>query len=218
MLRFFVGSTLVLFAAILPTDVPADRWGLSDDNRSLLEQLSRPKEMTDEEKGRLEQETERFEQGLQNVRNVERMMDEKRASLAKIGLTFEISSFSGSRLLAACLIGETGKAYMYDPKKQATAQTTGFVDEGEFAKAAALAKSIGHSEWRPQQTGYDFGVVAWTVSFDARTTLLQISGDYLGALPDPRVRELVILIDGWCPNAQEIRSRDLPAFAGRFRP
>jgi hypothetical protein len=52
-----------------------------------------------------------------------------------------------------------------------------------------------------------FGAIAWTMSFDGRRTLVQMAGDYVGAHPDPRVEELVKLLDGWCPYAPEIRSR-----------
>jgi hypothetical protein len=131
------------------------------------------------------------------------MLAEQRASLANVGLTFEFSAVDGwlspmgPHLRAACLIGETGKLYMFDVK--AAAQATGVVDEHEFSRATNLAESLGHVEWWPQRAAYDVGVIAWIMSFDGSRTLLQIRGDYVGALPDPRVGELVKLIDGWCP-------------------
>jgi hypothetical protein len=228
MLRLFVGFTLILFAATSATGTSADGWRLFDGDRSLLEQLAHPRGLTDQEKERLEDfspipqayDRKRQEKSLllqqQNVRDVERMMEEKRASLDNVGPTFEIGTFggglTGSHLSKACLIGEAGKVYMYDAEKDARAQTTSAVDEREFLKAVYLAKSLGHAKWQPQMIGADFGITQWTMFFDGTRTLLQVTGDYFGALSDPRVEELVKLIDGWCPNAQEIRSQFRPAY------
>jgi hypothetical protein len=80
-------------------------------------------------------------------------------------------------------------------------------NEGAFLRAAALVRSIGHADWRPREVASDFGAVIWTMSFDGRTTLLQIAGDYLGRSSRPRAGVLVTMIDGWCPNDGEIRSQ-----------
>jgi len=211
MLRVLVGLPVLVLAAILALRALGDSGSFVDDERSLLEQLLQPQEPAASGNERLRLEDESRQRLEQNTLNIERMLVEKRASLAEVGPTFEISAFggglTGSHLSMACLIGETGKVYMYDVRRDAGAQMTSVVDEGEFSRAASLAKSLGHVEWRPQRVVYDFGVSAWTMSFNGKTTLLQVAGDYGGALPDPRASELVKLIDGWCPHAQEIRSR-----------
>jgi hypothetical protein len=229
MVRFVIGLTLLLLAAALPLRAPARSEPLVDDGGSLLErqleQLLHHRQPTEEEQERLRQDEENRKRLQENALELERMLAERRASLAEIGPTFAITSVDGwlsdlgPHLRAACLVGAAGKLYLYDVTKDAAARMTGVVDQREFSKAVDLAKSVGHVEWQPQPATYDFGVIAWTMSMEGRRTLLQMGGDYVGALPDPRIGELVRLIDGWCPYAPEIRSRlELPAFEGRPRP
>jgi hypothetical protein len=103
---------------------------------------------------------------------------------------FEISEFGspfdGAHLRVACLIGETGKVYTYDTSKDAGSQMTDVVSEPQFLQATKLAKSLGHVEWQPRSVADDIGIIRWIMSFDGKTTLLQVAGDYGGALPDPR--------------------------------
>jgi hypothetical protein len=215
-LRLVIGMTLLLFAATLPLRAPARSEPL-DDNRSggdlieQVEQLFHPRQPTAQEIERRRQEDENGLRLQENALELERMLDEKEASLANVGPTFRISEvtggLSGVYLRKACLIGETGKAYMYDVGQDAAAQANASVNEREFSQAVDLAKSLGHVEWRPLSFTSDVGVVAWTMSLDGRRTLLQIGGEYVGALPDPRVGELVKLIDRWCPYVPEIRRR-----------
>jgi hypothetical protein len=228
MLRFLVGLALLLLAATLPLRALASGEPVVDDGGSLLEQLeelSRPRQPTAEEIERRRQEEENTRRLQENALELYRMLTEKEASLAEIGPTFAITwvdgwqSDLGPYLRAACLVGATGKLSMYDVRKDAGAQATGVVYEREFSKAVDLAKSVGHVEWRPHRATYHFGVIAWTMSFDGMRTLVQMAGDFVGAHPDPRVEELVKLIDGWCPYAPEIRSRlELPFWEGRPRP
>jgi hypothetical protein len=231
MLRFLIGLTLLLLVATMPLRVLAgdepvvDEGGNRPDLKQQLQELLHPRQPTADEIERRRQEEESRRALQQNALELERMLAEQRASLAEMGPTFAVTwvdgwqSNLGPYLRAACLVGATDKLYMYDVRKDAAAQATGVVDEREFSKAVDLAKSVGHVEWRPQQATYHFGVIAWTMSLDGRRTLLQMGGDYVGALPDHRVGELVKLIDGWCPYAPEIRSRlELPFWEGRQRP
>jgi hypothetical protein len=216
MLRFLIGFTLLLLAVTLPlyalargeplsASSPPDLW-------PQLDQLLHPREPTDEEKQHRHQEEEDRKRLQQNALSLERMLAEKRASLANVGPTFEFSmvdgwlSPMGPYLRAACLIGATGKIYTYDVRKDAAAQTAGFVDEREFSQAVDLARSVGHVEWRPRAVTTDIGVVAWSMSLDGRRIWLQVAGVHVGAHPDIRVGELVKLIDSWCPYVQESRS------------
>jgi hypothetical protein len=212
MLRFIIGLILLLLTVAFPVGALADSEPLDNADRNLtegFEQLLHPRHPSEEENERLRLEEEYRQHEEQKALELKRMLVEQRAFLAHVGPTFEVSSFGGGRLhlLAACLIGESGKKYLYDPGEDTAAQATSMVDEREFSKAANLAKSIGHVKWQPQPATADFGVVVWTMSFDGRTTLLQIVGDYLGTLPDPQVGELVKLIDDWCPYAGEIKLR-----------
>ena len=149
------------------------------------------------------------------------MLAEQNASLAKVGPTFAITWVDGwqADLRAACLVGATGTSYFYDVREDPAAQMTGVVSEREFSKAVGLAKSIAHVEWHPHHATENFCSIAWTMLLDGRITMLQHAGDLVGAHPDPQVKELVKLIDGWCPYPPEIRSRlELPFWEGRQRP
>jgi hypothetical protein len=230
MSRFLVGLTLLLLAATMPVRASAGGEPVVDGGNLLdlklqLEELLHPRQPTAEEIERRRQEEESRRALRQNALELERMLAEKRTSLAEMGPTFALTWFDGYQsdlgphLRAACLVGATGKLYMYDVRKDAAAQATGVVDGREFSKGVDLAKSVGHMEWRPDSATYHFGTIAWTMSFDGRTSPLQIAGDYVGAHPNPQVAELVKLIDSWCPYAPEIRSRlELPFWEGRQRP
>lgn len=161
-LRFVNGLILLLLAATLPLRAPA-RGEPFHDNRSggdlieAVEQLLHPRQPTAEEIERRRQEDENRWRLQENALELERMLAEKEASLANAGPTFRISEVTGylspmrlgSYLRKACLIDETGKAYMYDMGQGAAAQAIASVNEREFSQAVALAKSLGHVEWRP---------------------------------------------------------------------
>jgi hypothetical protein len=161
----------------------------------------------DEDRKRAEESWQReASDGLELQR---RLMDQ-RAALGRAGPAFEIASYGGlgfSHWMVACLIGDNGKVYLYHPKNEAAVQTAGVVDEREFARAAGLARAIGHQKWQPAPVTADFGNVVWQMSFDGRTTLLQVVGDYVGDHPDSRAGQLVQLIGRWCPYTPEIMSR-----------
>jgi hypothetical protein len=232
MRRFLVGLTLLVFAITLPLHGPArgEHELTPELYLKLLEQLHLwhgTEAEREEELKRLWEERKRREQHDMEVRH----MHEKMQSLAEVGPTFVFWAFDGSHplhdLRAACLVGDTGKIYIYDFKKDG-AQAPGVVDGREFSKAVDLAKSLEHVEWRPVLARAlehaDISRIrlkwdVWHVLLDGRIIPLQIAGDYVGAHPNPQAAELVKLIDGWCPYAPEIRSRlEQPAFEGRPRP
>jgi hypothetical protein len=243
MLRFLIGLTLLLLAAAMPLRALAgaepvvEDGGNLPDLRPLLEELLRgrplpfeqqqlhPRQPAAEETERRRQEEESGRRLLQNVMERDRVY-EKIQSLAELGPTFVFEAVDGShplqRVRAACLVGETGKIYMYDFKKDG-AQAPGVVDGREFSKAIDLAKSLEHVEWRPVlartlENGADIRELKWYV-VDGRSIPLQVAGDYVGADPNPQAAEVVKLIDGWCPYAPETRSRlEMPAFEGHPRP
>ena len=218
MSRFVIGLTLLLLAATMPVRAfaggePVVDGGSLPDLRLQLEELLHPRQPTAEEIERRRQEEESRRALQQNAVELERMLDEQRASLMEMGPTFALTWFDGYQsdlgphLRGACLVGATGKLYMYGVRKDAAAQATGVVDGREFSKGVDLAKSVGHMEWRPDSATYHFGTIAWTMSFDGRISPLQIAGDYVGAHPNPEVAELVKLIDSWCPYTPEIESQ-----------
>jgi hypothetical protein len=228
MSRFLVGLTLLVSAITLPLHAPALGEPPAADNgtpdlRQQLEELLHRWHPTETERRHWEEERKRV---LQNVMERDRVY-EKVQSLAKVGPTFVFEAVDGlhplQRVRAACLVGETGKIYMYDFKKDG-AQASSVVDGREFSKAVDLAKSLEHVEWRPVlartlEDVADIRELKWYVLLDGRSIPLQIAGDYMGAHPNPQVAELVKLIDGWCPYAPKIRSRlERPAFEGRPRP
>lgn len=228
MLRFLIGLTLLLLAAAMPLRALADGEPPAADNglpdlRQQLEELLHRWHPTETERGHWEEERKRL---LRMVMERDRIY-EKMQSLAEVGPTFVFEAVDGlhplQRVGAACLVGETGKIYVYDFKKDG-AQAPNVIDGREFSKAVDLAKSLEHVEWRPVlartlKDVADFHVLNWYVLLDGRRIPLQIAGDYVGAHPNPQVAELVKLIDGWCPYAPKIRSRlELPFWDGRQRP
>src|SRR5215470_4640142 len=178
MLRFLIGSTLLLLAAAmtLRAEPVVHDGGNLPDLKPLLEELLRPQQPTAEkaERRRLEDENRRRLQ--RNALELEHMLTEQNTSLAKVGPTFAITWVNGwqSDLRAACLVGATGTSYFYDVRKDPTAQTTGVVDEREFSKAVDLAKSIGHVEWLPHHATDRLDNIAWTMTLDGKITLLQL--------------------------------------------
>jgi hypothetical protein len=126
------------------------------------------------------------------------------------------------RVRAACLVGETGKIYMYDFKRtvpKLLAWSIGMSSRNEFSKAVDLAKSLEHVEWRPilartPEHVANIRKLTWYVLLDGRRSIpLQIAGDYVGAHPNPQVAELAKLINihayagiyylRWCSKIQE---------------
>jgi hypothetical protein len=211
---FSLDRPLLLFAAAMPlrAEPVVDDGGNLPDFKPLLEELLRPQQPTAVEAERRRLEEENRGRLQQNAQELEHMLAEQNASLAKVGPTFAITWVDGwqADLRAACLVGATGTSYFYDVRKDPAAQTTGVVNEREFLKAVDLAKSIGHVEWHPHHATENFSSIAWTMLLDGRITILQHAGDLVGAHPDPQVKELVKLIDGWC--------LDLPFWEGRPRP
>lgn len=235
MLRFLVGVTLLISAITLSSHAPArgeppaaDN-GLSDLRQQLEGKRSFSPPLTLEGLlHRTEEETERQWKRLQQNVMERDLIYEKMLSLARVGPTFGFEAVDGlhplQRVRAACLVGETGKIYMYDFEKDG-AHTFGVVDWREFSKAVDLAKSLEHVEWRPVPArtlkhvdGKNIRELIWYVLWDGRNIPLRIAGDYVGAHPNPQVAQLVKLIDGWCPYS-EIRSRlELPSFEAVPRP
>src|SRR5258708_3358878 len=99
MVRFVIGLTLLLLAAALPLRAPARSEPLVDDGGSLLErqleQLLHHRQPTEEEQERLRQDEENRKRLQENALELERMLAERRASLAEIGPTFGITSVDG---------------------------------------------------------------------------------------------------------------------------
>jgi hypothetical protein len=222
MLRFLVGLILLISAVTLPPHAAArgeppaaSDDGLSDHIKHGLEDLLHPRQPTEEETERLRREQEDemryWRRKAQIGRELRHALDEQREYLAHVGPAFELTSvggiLSGWSPMKACLIGEAGNVYVFDAERGPSGEAAGAIDQVAFSKAAILARSIGHVKWRPQRYGTHFGGVQWQMSFDGRTTLLDVVGDLVGAHPDPRADELVKLIGDWCPNAAEIRSR-----------
>src|SRR5579871_2675801 len=158
MLRFLVGLTLFLLLVTMPPGAVAGGEPVVDGGGSLpdpgqqleqqLEELLHRWHPTEAEHRRQEEERKRL---LQNIVERDRVY-EKMQSLAEVGPTFVFEAVDGvhplQRVRAACLVGETGKIYMYDFEKDG-AQAPGVVDGREFSKAVDLAKSLEHVEWRP---------------------------------------------------------------------
>jgi hypothetical protein len=139
------------------------------------------------------------------------MYSEQRAALTGIDPMFEFrvlgSALGGGALVTSCLIGKDRQAHIYVIDMDAGAQTTSPVSQRDYERAANLAKSLGHVKWQPRIAGADLGVSQWIMSFDGASTVLEVTGDFMGVLPDSRASELVKLIDGWCPYAEEARLR-----------
>jgi hypothetical protein len=226
MLRFVIGLILIVPTITLPHspargEPPAADNGLLDLRQQLEELLHRS------QPAEAERHQEEWNRLWQNVMERDRVYD-KMLSFAEVGPTFVFEAVDGlhplQRVRASCLVGETGKIYMYDFEKDG-AHTFGVIDWHEFSKAVDLAKSLEQVEWRPVPArtlkhvdGKNIRELIWHVLLGGRNIPLQIAGDYVGAHPNPQVAELVKLIDGWCTYS-EIRSRlELPSFEAHPRP
>jgi hypothetical protein len=213
MLRFLIGLTLLVTAITLPLHGPASgEQELTPELYLKLQELLQRRHLTEVER---EAERKRLEEGRKRLEQHDmesRHAYEKMQSLAEVGPTFLFWAFDGLHplhdLMAACLVGDTGKIYIYDFKKDG-AQAPGVVDGREFSKAVDLTKSLEHVEWRPVLARAlehaDISRIrlkwcVWHVLLDGRHIPLQFAGDYVGA--NPQAAELVKLINGWCPYAQ----------------
>jgi hypothetical protein len=220
MLRFLIGLTLLVFAITLPLHGPARVY--EDTPPELyLNLLERLHPLTEAERYQVRK---RLEERLEEART-RRLQDDmerdrvygKMRSLAEVGPTFVFDAVDGlllvGRVKAACLVGETGKIYMYDLRKD-EAQAPSVADGREFSKAVDLAKSLepDRLEWRPVPAGVlEYGglrQLKWYVLLDGRPIPVQIADDYVGAHPNQQAAELVKLINRWCPYARRSGSHE----------
>jgi hypothetical protein len=224
MLRSLVGLVLFLSAAGLSLQAADGGQCLRhdlDDSRSLLERLSSPRELTEQEKQCLERENQRREEESRrldenrkrvedNVLRIERMAKERTSASADAGVTFEFKAYTtgpGSHFIAACLIDNTGKVHTFDSAEDPDSQAVMLVDERDYLKAIDLAKSLSGETLQRRSVGSHLGISTWRILERDTQTLLKIDGDYEGALTDMRAVELLKLLDSWCPHAQVASSR-----------
>jgi hypothetical protein len=220
-LRPLIGLFLLVDAGLWSQATTSET--LLKDNRSLLEQLSSPREPTEQEKSRYEKEKSRYEEEWyrlarrledelrEKILRIERMVEQRRSSLSDVSLMFEFVAYTtgmeGSHFIAACLIDDTGKVYTFDAAKDPSAQATISLDELDFKQARSLAKSLGDEVLRSRNVGSHLGISQWTVHIGSTKILLKLDGDAEGELSGSNAIELIKLLDGWCPYATVLRSR-----------
>jgi len=198
---------------------------LGPDTRNMLERLTEPRPMNEQEERCVEEQRQRNADKIEhefrqleeinkllqeNAKEIERMAQERQRSLANANLSFEFLAYTtgmdGSLFIAACLIDQSGTVYIFDSSKDPYNQSTLTIDEPSLNAAIRLAQSLGDQAWRPYMRGAHLGIRMWTMYRGSTKVMLEIDGDLAGMHTDARVAELLAFMDRWC-RTDQITSR-----------
>lgn len=163
-----------------------------------------PKITDDDRRAVREREVER--------RKFEGIVAERRTSLRAAGVTLEFGVGRAAWVYRfhGCLVGQGGSLYTYNEKLKLVESR---LPDQEYKKAVELVKHLTIEAFQSRQIRWDGGGATWTLSVDGSQKTLKEIGDTEGELADSNARQLVQLINDWCPMARgAIEAED------RFKP
>jgi hypothetical protein len=125
-----------------------------------------------------------------------------RSALQGRGAIFEFPSenHAWEYVNQGCLIGKDS-AYSYGLGQGYSLDEIAKPDGAAFAKAEALAKALLEQALDTEHLAYDAGIQRWGASIGNQSVLLKEMGIMKGELPHDGARELIEIINGWCPLA-----------------
>ncbi len=146
----------------------------------------------------------RHSEGRERIVGFDRMIKQHRERLGKDGrpyFSFGYQNGAWGYVNYGCLIGEKGKVYVYNVKLSDTMLQTYSARSQDYERAVHLVSRLQNRTIVPEGRAFDAGFGSWVATNGGTSVALKIIGNARGKLDDPVSKELVQLINKWCPSA-----------------